>query len=795
MIQHNLIVILRNFRKYQSTFLINLLGLSTGLTCSILIALWVMDEVAMDKFHALDNRLYRVMVHNTLEGKTTTSTSTQAILGEALQAEVPEVETAVTTLSGNIDLTLSVDVKHIMGNGSLVDPGFLSMFSYEVLAGDRNALTDKKNIILSESTASALFGNVSDAIGKSLTWEFPYGKNDAVVGAVIEDLPANSSYKTDFLLSFQIYRDLVGPQDLHWGNFGCSTFVLLKPRASEGAVNAKLADFVKLKAPDATVSIFLMPYSQYYLHNGFVDGKPSGGRIEYVRLFSLIGLAIVVLACINFTNLATARATRRMREVGVRKAIGAGRMSLARQYLTESLLMASVSVLAAVLMADLLTPFFNEITGKQLRMTFNPTLISFLLTITLVTGIASGLYPALYLSGFSPAAVLKGKFTSARSSLVSSGVELFARRGLIILQFAVSIVFIVVVWVIYKQIDFVQHRDLGYDKDQLIYIKPEGNTSSKMEMFLEKTRALEGVANASSIGRSIVGSQSSTLGYFSWDGKDPNLQIPFEIVNSNYDLIETLGVTIQQGRSFSRDHATDSLGVIFNEAAIQVMNLKEPLGKTFNLWGKNLTIIGVVKNFHFQSLHETVTPLFFRLVPGEVQQILVRLEKGKEHQAIAALEKLHQQLNPEFAFAYTFLSKDYEAQYVSEQRVGTLSRYFAALAIIISCLGLFGLAAFTAERRQKEIGVRKVLGSGEWRIIYLLSADFSKVVVLSCVIALPLSYFIARSWLGGFAYKIPLSWWYFPTAGALALVIAMLTVGIQAVKAARINPVNCLKDE
>lgn len=795
MILHNLIVIFRNFRKYQSTFLINLLGLSTGLTCAILIALWVMDEVAMDKFHALDNRLYRVMVHNTLEGKTTTSTSTQAILGEALQAEVPEVERAVTTLSGNIDLTLSVDVKHILGNGSLVDPGFLAIFSYEVLAGNRNALTDKKSIILSESTARALFGNVSDAIGKSLTWEFPYGKSEAVVGAVIEDTPANSSYKTDFLLSFQIYRDLVGPQDLHWGNFGCSTFVLLKPYVSESAVNAKLADFVKRKAPDATVSIFLMPYSHYYLHNGFVDGKPSGGRIEYVRLFSLIGLAIVVLACINFTNLATARATRRMREVGVRKAIGAGRMSLARQYLTESLLMASVSVLAALLMADLLTPFFNEITGKQLHVTFSPTLIGFLLTITLITGIASGLYPALYLSGFSPASVLKGKFTSARSSLISSGVELFARRGLIVLQFTVSIVFIVVVWVIYKQIDFVQHRDLGYDKDQLIYIKPEGNTNSKMEMFLEKIRALDGVANASSIARSIVGSQSSTLGYFNWEGKDPNMQIPFEIVNSNYDLIETLGVTIQQGRSFSRDHAMDSLGVIFNEAAIQVMNLKEPLEKTFNLWGKNLTIIGVVKNFHFQSLHETVTPLFFMLVPGEVQQILVRLEKGKEHQAIAALEKLHREINPEFAFAYTFLSKDYEAQYLSEQRVGTLSRYFAALAIIISCLGLFGLAAFTAERRQKEIGVRKVLGSGEWRIVYLLSADFSKIVLLSCAIALPLSYFIASSWLGGFAYKIPLSWWYFPMAGALALVIALLTVGIQAVKAARINPVNCLKDE
>jgi putative ABC transport system permease protein len=796
MFRHNLIVILRNFKKYKSTFFINLLGLSTGLASAILIALWVTDEQHMDKFHVLENRLYRVMVNNERDGKIETSTSTQAILGDALRNEVPEVEKAVTTLGDNFDLSISSDSVHLMSRGGLVDPDFLEIFSYDLVSGTKDALANKKNIVLSEKAAKALFGNVDRALGRSVAWEFPHGKGEAIVGAIMKDMPQQSSYRADFLLSFEIFKDIVGSPDLHWGNFGCNTYVLLKPNTNVDEVNRKIGDFVKRKAKDITVSLFLLPYADYYLHNKYTDGQPAGGRIEYVRLFALIGLVIVSLACINFMNLATARASRRLREVGVRKAIGAARSSLATQYLCESVLMATVSVMAAVLIADLMMPPFNEITGKDLKLIASPALFAFLAGITIFTGILSGSYPAIYLSGFSPAAVLKGRLVGANGPIFqSSAFELFARKGLIVFQFIISIVFIVVVWVIYKQINFVQHKDLGYDKDQLVYIKPEGNTLSHMESFLSEARRVDGVVNASSVARTIIGSRSNTMGYFNWEGKDPNAQISFEIVNCNYDLIETLGVAMKQGRAFSREHGTDSSAIVLNEAAIAVMNMKEPLGKTFNLWGKNLTIIGVTKDFHFQSLHESVTPLFFRLIPNEAEQILVRLQKGKEHEALAGLERLHKQVNPAFAFAYTFLSKDYEAQYLSEQRVGTLARYFAGMAIIISCLGLFGLAAFTAERRLKEIGIRKVLGSGEWRIVYLLSADFTKIVLLASVFALPMSYLITSSWLGSFAYRISLNWWYFPAAGAAALIVALLTVGIQAVKASRVNPVQCLKEE
>ncbi|MGC3943001.1 MAG: ABC transporter permease [Chryseolinea sp.] len=794
MIRHTLIVIFRNFGKYKSTFVINLLGLSTGLTCAILIALWVTDEYRMDKFHELDSRLYRVLVNNRLDGKLETSPTTQAILGDALQAEVPEVEKAVTALGGGFDLTVANGENHLMGKGSLVDANFLQIFSYELLAGRRDALNDKKNIVLSESSARALFGEAENALGKSVQWEFPYGKGESIVAAIMKDISPQSSFNAQYLLSFDIFKDIVGPQDLHWGNFGCNTYLLLKPTANAEAVSNKIADFVKRKAPDSRITLQLARYSSYYLHNEYVEGHAAGGRIEYVRLFALIGIVIIALACINFMNLATARATRRLREVGVRKAIGAGRTSLTMQYLSESMLMSVLSVMVAVLMADLSMPLFNQITGKSLSLSANPALLGFLACITIVTGLLSGFYPALYLSRFSPAVVLKGKL-AASGSLLHSAAELFARKGLIVFQFIISIVFIVAVWVIYKQIDFVQHKNLGYEKDQLIYIKPEGYTLGHMDAFLNEARRVEGVAGVSSIARTIVGSRSSTVGYFNWEGKDPDAQIPFEIVNCNYDLIETLGVGMAQGRTFSREHSMDSSAIILNEAAIKVMNMKEPLGKIFNLWGKDLTIIGVAKDFHFQSLHEKVTPLFFRLAPTEVEQILVRLERGKETIAIVGLQQLYKQTNPGFAFVYTFLSKDYEAQYIAEQRVGILSGYFATLAIIISCLGLFGLAAFTAERRLKEIGIRKVLGSGEWRIIYLLSADFSKIVLLSSAIALPLAFVITRTWLSGFAYKIELKWWYFPLAGVTALMIALLTVGVQAVKASRVNPVQCLKEE
>lgn len=792
MFKHNLILIYRNFRRFKSTFFINLVGLSTGMACTLLIYLWVMDEWKMDKFHEKDSTLYRVMVNNPISERIETSPSTQAILGEALVEEVPEIETEVTTVGDNIDFTLSVGQEHVTQKGILAGEDFFQVFSFKLIAGNRDlVLKDKKTIVLSEATAIALFGNTSNAVGNTIEWQFPHGKGEALVSGVFENVLDNSSIRFDFLLPFEIYKDLVGKESLHWGNFGCNTYVTLKPGTNASVVTKKISGFITKKAKDLKMTLFLIPFSSYYLYGNYTDGKQDGGRIEYVKLFSLIGVFILIIACINFMNLSTAKASRKIKEVGVKKAIGASRKNLIYQYLGESLFLTFLSMLIALLIVDLLIPKFNEITGKNLDLVFSSQVLSSLFAITTFTGLVSGSYPALYLSGFAPAEVLKGKFQTQSKSVI----EIFARKGLIVFQFTLSILFIVGVAIIYKQIDFVQTKHLGYEKDNLIYVRPEGRVAKDTEAFITELKKQPGVVNASSIARTIVGSRASTVGYFSWEGKDPNAIIPFEIVNGDYDLIETLGIKMKEGRPFAREFTSDTASIILNEAAIDVMGMKEPIGKIFNLWGKDLKIIGVTENFHFESLHQKVKPLFFRLAPEDAEQILVRINPGEEQTMLTVIDKFYKQFNPGYAFEYTFLNKDYDAQYNSEKRVGLLSRYFAVLAVLISCLGLFGLAAFTAERRTKEIGIRKVLGSGEWRIIYLLSADFTLMVIIASAIALPISYFLSERWLSVFAYRIPLMWWYFPAAGILALFIAWLTVGLQAFKAARVNPSQCLKEE
>ena len=750
MLRHNFLLIYRNFKGFKSTFFINLIGLTAGLTCSLLIYLWVKDELNMDKFHEKDTRLFQVMTHKQNTGALETSPSTQAILAEALADEIPEIEYAVTSTGDANKFTLS-GLQHTHGEGYMASEDFFNAFSYEVIYGDKSKLlADKKSIVISERLAIALFNTTQNSIGKVIEWQFPYGKGLATVTGVFKNIPQNSSMQFDLVLPFAVYKDLVGKESLHWGNYGCATFLVLKEESNSGALSGKIADFVKRKANDSNVTLFLQRYSEKYLYGRYEDGKQSGGRIEYVRLFSLIAIFILIIACINFMNLSTAKATTKMKDVGIKKAIGAKRKTLVLQFLMESLLMTLLSLLAALLIVDLFLPRFNIITGKPLRLTFDTELVFSCLTIAIFTGLIAGSYPALYLSSFNPAAVLKGRF-----NLSTKGF--WARKGLVIFQFTLSVIFIVALTVIYKQIEFVQTKPLGYDKDNLIYIQPEGNALTSLETFLTELKSIPGVEGASTIARTIVGARNSTTGYFHWEGKDPNSIIPFEIVGVNYDMIETLGIKMKQGRAFSRQFSADTTGIIFNETAVQVMGLKDPIGKIFNLWGNNLTIIGVTEDFHFESLHEKVKPLFFKLEPKGVERVMIKLSAGTEKETLERLQQFYQNFNPGFQFAYNFVDDEYQAQYAAEKRVASLSRYFSVLAILISCLGLFGLAAFTAERRQKEIGIRKVLGSSDWGIVTLLSADFTKVVLSSIFIGLPLSYVITKSWLDGLPTELSYS--------------------------------------
>jgi putative ABC transport system permease protein len=451
--------------------------------------------------------------------------------------------------------------------------------------------------------------------------------------------------------------------------------------------------------------------------------------------------------------------------------------------------MSLLSLFVAMLLVYISLSQFNVITGKHLLFELNRNRIFLFLAVTIFTGLVAGSYPALYLSGFNPATVLKGKLNSSFS-------ELMARKGLVVFQFAISILFIVSVLVVYKQIEFVQSSNLGYNKNNLIYFNLDGALRSvkTQETMIEEMKKIPGIESVSSTNHNMTGHNGGTSGV-EWPGKNPEDRTEFERMTVNYDLIETLGMQMEQGRSFSHAFGTDSSAIIFNQKGIDFMGLTDPIGKVVKLWGQDRHIIGVVKDFHYESLHENFKPVFLILEPNNTYRIMSRIAVGKEKETISSVERLYKKLNPGFSFEYNFLDTVYQSQYENEQRVAVLSKYFAGLAILISCLGLFGLAAFTAERRLKEIGIRKVLGSSEMGIVYLLSSDFTKIVFVAILIALPISYVVARYWLDDFAFKVQLQVWYFIASGILAMVIAWLTVGVQAIKASRVNPTQCLKNE
>ncbi|HYI76288.1 MAG TPA: ABC transporter permease [Chryseolinea sp.] len=787
MVRHNLLISYRNFLRFKSSFFINLIGLSTGLACVLLIFIWVNDELKMDQFHEYGDRLYQMMENVDQGGGIITRESTSGPTADALVAEFPEVEMAITaTINWSGQFVLTAGDQDIKAKGIYASPAFFKMFSFGFIHGDRNqVLADKKSIVITESLAKRLYGSIDDVVGKMV--ELEHDKQFHVSG-VMADLPTNSSFQFEYVLNFEGFRE-ENEWVRNWFNTAPQTYILFRPGTDVEAFNKKIFDLVRTKTEGKAShrSPFVREYRKAYLYNRYENGALVGGRIEYVRMFSIIAGFILLIACINFMNLSTARASRRLKEVGVKKAIGARKSTLVAQYLSESILMAFISLVVALLLVVIMLPKFNLITEKHLTLAFDPLLISVLLGIVLFTGLVAGSYPALYLSKFNPAVVLKGKLTG----LIG---EAWARKGLVMFQFTLSIILIVSVWVVYKQINFIQTRSLGYDKDNVMIISSEGKVNESSETFLQEVQKIEGVVGASSTGHDMTGHNGGTYG-IEWEGKDPNDRTEFERVSVNYDFIELMGIEMKEGRTFSKDFGDEGSKIIFNEAGIKFMGMTDPVGKKVKLWGNDVEIIGVAKDFNFESFHEVVKPLFFFFNIQNCKNIMVRVEQGKEQETIARLEAFYKSFNPGFPFSYRFLDEDYQQLYVSERRVATLSKYFAGLAILISCLGLFGLAAFTAERRVKEIGIRKILGSSNRAIVYLLSGEFTKMVLVAIAIALPASWYFASKWLEGFAFHIKLEWWFFAGSGLAALLIAWLTVGLQTIKASRINPTECLRSE
>ncbi len=788
MLRHTLLIIYRNFRRFKNTFFINLIGLSSGLACVLLIYLWVNDEQRIDHFNENDGRLFQVMQNFQKDGEIETMDATPYPLAKALVDELPEVEYAANAIPSYYNSSKGLIVsgnQRLKVKGQYVSKDYLKIFSYELINGEaENVLTAKEGLVISKDLAIKLFKSPDEAMGKQIEWQGIASNGIYFVSGVFESPPPSATVQFDVLFNFDVF--LAAHEDLNnWGNSDPFTYVLLKPGTSAEVFNSKIKDFIKPRQRNSGASLFAQRYSDRYLNGRYENGVASGGRIEYVKLFSVIAFFILVIACINFMNLSTAKASRRIKEVGIKKAMGAARITLISQYIGESLLISFLSLAVGILIVDLLLPQFNLLTGKQLVLEFDLQLILVLMSIALITGIFSGSYPALYLSGFSPSAVLKGKLQTAFG-------ELLARKGLVIFQFTVSIILIVCVWVVYEQMHFVRSKNLGYERDHVIYF----DTEKVSDGFMSELKSIPGVLNAARFYHDLTGGHGGT-GDIQWPGKNPDDKTDFSNLEVGHDFTETMNMKMAGGSSFS-DKISWENQIIFNEAAIEAMGLKDPVGQTITIWGMKRQIVGVVKNFHFESLYEEVKPCFLFLipmVPDTPSKIMVKIQRGSEQATLEQLDVFFRKHNPGIAFDYQFLDDDYERLYASEQRVGVLSRYFAVMAVLISCLGLFSLAAFTAERRLKEIGIRKVLGSSEMGIVYLLSGDFTKIVLAAILIALPVSYFITQQWLDSFAFKIPLQWWYFIGAGAIALVIAWLTVSSQAIRAARVNPTKCLKED
>ena len=790
MLRNYLKIAFRNLAKSKSFSAINILGLALGLTCSLLILLWIRDERSVDAFHANKNQLYRIYMREYFSGKVQGVIWTPGPLAAELKKEIPEIQFATPYEWPNRQ-TFSVGTTTNKQVANVVGPDFFKMFSFKFLQGTPEAaLKELNSLAISRSMAEAFFGSPEAAIGKSIRYD---NRIDLLVTAVFENLPKNSTLQFDCLRNWAAYVADGNEWAEGWGSTNPLTFFMIRPDADPANVAAKikhlLDKFNRDEGKPAHTELAMQPFHEYYLNSTFKDAQIDGGRIEYVRIFTIVAGFILLIACVNFMNLATARSAKRAKEVGVRKVVGAMRSFLIGQFIGEAMLLTVVSVFLAVVLISLLLPSFNTLTGKQIFLPIHePIFWGGLTGLTLLTGIVAGSYPAFFLSSLNPIRVLKGALTfNAKST--------WLRQGLVVFQFSLSIMLIVGMIIIYRQVEYVQTKNVGYNRENLVYFPLEGNLTKNYTVLKAALIGLSGVTHVSYMTADPASNGSGTEG-ISWPGSDPNGKVRFTPVGVGYGFVNAMQIRLQDGRDFSEAYPTDSAGFLINEAALKVIGYKQPIGKPIT-WGKQKgTIVGVLKDFHFQSLHTSIRPLIAYLRTKRLEgNLIVRIRPDKTAETLAQIEGICQKLNPNFPFTYAFTDQEYTRQYQSEQVVSKLSNYFAFLAIFISCLGLFGLATFTAEQRTKEIGVRKVLGASVSSLIGLLSKDFLKLVLIAILLASPIAWWAMHQWLQGFAYKIAIEWWMFALAGVLAILIALLTVSFQSIKAALMNPVKSLRSE
>jgi putative ABC transport system permease protein len=788
----------RNLIKNRFSSLINIGGLAVGMAVAILIGLWMWDEVSYDTNFKNYDRIAKVMQNQWINNETDTWDSEALPLAPALRNNYGGNFKHIIMASWTGGHIISLGEKNLKETGNYMEPAITDMLSLKMLKGTRNGLNDPGSILLSQSVAKAFFGD-ADPINKTLKID---KKLNVKVTGVYEDLPANSSFSDlTFIAPWQLlYNDQHYATFFNnpWGASWFQTFVQIADNADMNQVSAKIKN-VKLDAlkglnnDDARFrpSLFLHPMSRWHLYSQFKNGINVGGRIQYVWLFGIIGCFVLLLACINFMNLSTARSEKRAKEVGIRKAIGSVRKQLIIQFYSESLLIAVLAFLFSIPLVLLSLPFFNQVADKKMSILWGSPVFWLLgIAFSIFTGLVAGSYPALYLSSFNPVKVLKGTFKVGRFAAIP-------RKVLVVLQFAVSVVLIIGTIIVYQQIQFAKNRPIGYNRNNLINVYLQTDDINKQYDAVRNDLLASGAITAIAESESPVTQVYINNSGLTWRGKDPALQEEFISLGITPEFGKTIGWKIKEGRDLSAAYLSDSSGFIINETAAKYLGFKNPVGEIIN-WGKDhpYKIIGVVKDMVNQSPYFPVKQTFFYLRPGPMNNINMRLNPNMSaHDAISKITAIFKKYDPATPLNYQFADDDFAKNFDNEERVGKLASCFAGLAIFISCLGLFGMASFTAGQRIKEIGVRKVLGASVFNLWQLLSKDFVVLVIISLFIASPLSYYFMHKWLLGYQYRTAINWWVFAVAAAGAMVITLLTVSFQSIKAALANPVKSLKSE
>lgn len=786
MFKNYMLIAIRNIFRNKLSSTVNILGLAFGICSALLIFLWVNDELDYDHFHANTDRLYRVMENQQYtDGKLYTFSATPAPMAPFIKDKYPEIEKA-SRFTWDITSLFQFGDKSFYETGKYVDQDFIEMFSFPFVSGEpTTALKEKNSIVITEKVAKKYFGT-GEALGKVFLVNT---KASFTVTGVMKDIAKSSSIQFDYLLPFQFFFDENKNWLDQWGNNNMRTFIMLRDGANVNNFTTKFKHEIREHDKETNVELFIQPFGDMYLYGDFENGVQSGGRIEYVKIFFIVAVFVLIIACINFMNLSTAQATKRAKEVGLRKVIGAVPGQLFRQFMGESFFTVCLGASIGLVMTLLLIPLFNDITGKALRLNMlDSTTLLIFITIILFTAFLAGSYPALFISEFKPVQVLKGQLKSGNKASVF-------RKGLVVVQFSLSIILIISTAVVFRQMDFMQNRDIGFERQNMFYAWMDGDVKPKFEIFRRRLLSEPGIESATASSQLPINVGNSTSAV-QWEGKNPAERILFSNISVDFDFIQSMKMEMIEGRPFDRTRISDTSNYIVNQKAAEKFGFQGGTSdQDLSMWENKGKIVGVVKDFNFGSLHSPVEPLILRLDEEDLNCLLVRVKPGETQAALSSVEKLWKEYAPGYPFKYSFLDQDWEAFYKAEAQRGKVFNTLAMLSIFISCLGLFGLSAFSAERRTKELGIRKALGASMPGLVQLMGKEFALLVLVAACIGCPVGWLVMTQWLSNYAYHVDVGYITLVSAAVICLAISLITISYHSIRVAASDPVKSLRYE